>query len=93
MLETPWPIRQIQFLTAKVGWAAGGNIYSGVGGIYYTSNGGKTWVLDATPATRSARAHRTRTASGTRTRVWCIGSAFNGSQFESTVYRTTVATP
>ncbi len=93
VLETPWPIRQIQFLSPKVGWAAGGNIYSGVGGIYYTSDGGKTWSLDSDTGDEvGACASHTKTLSS-RTRVWCVGDSFDGSQFVSTVYRITVGTP
>jgi photosystem II stability/assembly factor-like uncharacterized protein len=92
VLETPWPIRQIQFLTPKVGWAAGGNIYSGVGGIYFTSDGGKTWALD-TNTGDEVGACSSHANDAARTRVWCVGDSFNGSQFASTVYRTTVQTP
>ena len=46
MLESPWPIREILFVSPDVGWAAGGNIYSSAGGIYYSGDGGATWTLD-----------------------------------------------
>ncbi|HEX4080902.1 MAG TPA: hypothetical protein VHX61_18725, partial [Rhizomicrobium sp.] len=46
VLNTAWPIREIDFLNKKVGWATGGNIYSNVGGIYYSADGGKTWSQD-----------------------------------------------
>src|SRR5438093_1007784 len=42
-LETAWPIREIRFMTSKLGWAAGGNIYSGGGGLYFSNDSGKTW--------------------------------------------------
>lgn len=93
VLETPWPIRQLQFLTPDIGWAAGGDIYSGVGGISFTADGGKTWSLDL-GTTNEVGACSARADSGDpHTRVWCLGSSFDGSQFVTTVYRTTVATP
>ena len=93
VLQTPWPIRQIEFLTAKIGWATGGNIYSNVGGIYYTSDGGKTWVQDADTGDEVGACAHHLVAHGDKTRVWCVGDLFNGSAFESNVYRTTVVNP
>jgi photosystem II stability/assembly factor-like uncharacterized protein len=93
VLETPWPVRQIQFLSPKVGWATGGNVFSGVGGIYFTSDGGKTWAQDIDTGDEVGACASHPTGSGNRTLVWCIGAAFNGSQFTSTAYRTTVPTP
>ena len=45
-LETPWPIREILFVTPDIGWAAGGNIYSNAGGLYFSNDGGRDWSLD-----------------------------------------------
>jgi photosystem II stability/assembly factor-like uncharacterized protein len=65
-LDDPWPIREIRFVTPNLGGAAGGNIYSKVGGMYFSRNGGKTWSLDAntgaemTPATASPWAPNSR---------------------------------
>jgi len=77
-LDGPWPIRQFVFLNSKTGWAAGGNVYSGVGGIYFTSDGGNTWSVDVTTnAEMDACDKRTLT---TGHQVWCAGynSSFNG---------------
>jgi photosystem II stability/assembly factor-like uncharacterized protein len=41
-LDDPWPIREIRLVTPNIGGAAGGNIYSKVGGMYFSRNGGKT---------------------------------------------------
>ena len=74
-LDGPWPIREILFLNAKTGWAAGGNLYSGVGGIYFSNNGGQTWSVDVTTnAEMDACAEQ---AISTGYRVWCAG--YNGS--------------
>lgn len=90
VLDTPWPIRQLEFLDAKTGWAAGGDVFSGVGGIYFTSDGGKTWVQDLDSGDEVGSCSHAASRDGSATKIWCIGSAFNGSQFVSTVYRTTV---
>jgi photosystem II stability/assembly factor-like uncharacterized protein len=77
-LDGPWPIREILFLTSKVGWAAGGNIYTGVGGIYYSGNGGQTWSVDVTTNAEMDACDRQPSNPGYR--VWCAGydSSFNG---------------
>lgn len=47
LLETDYPIRTVHFLTREIGFAAGGNYESGVGGIWSTLDGGQTWHEDA----------------------------------------------
>jgi len=80
-LDDPWPIREIRFLTPTIGWAAGGNYSSNVGGIYFSRNGGKTWSLDAnTGAEMDACDSK---PVGTKFQVWCAG--YNGS-FNGVVY-------
>ena len=77
-LTSPWPIREIRFLNSKLGWAAGGNVFTGVGGIYFSNDGGQTWSLDVdTAAEMDACDSRT---VGSRFQVWCAGynSALSG---------------
>jgi photosystem II stability/assembly factor-like uncharacterized protein len=93
VLTTPWPIRQIEFLNKRVGWAAGGNVYSNAGGMYFTTDGGKTWALDADTGDEMGACAHLPIGDGSQTQVWCIGFLFNGSNFASDVYSTTVATP
>jgi photosystem II stability/assembly factor-like uncharacterized protein len=93
VLNTDWPIRQIEFLNRKIGWAAGGNVYSNVGGVYYTANGGKTWALDATTGDEMGACSHQPIGDGSQTQVWCVGFLFNGSNFNSETYSTVVATP
>ena len=93
VLNTDWPIRQIEFLDRKVGWAAGGNVYSNVGGIYYTSNGGKKWTLDATTGDEMGACAHQPVGDGSQTQVWCIGFLFTGSNFNSETFSTVVNTP
>jgi photosystem II stability/assembly factor-like uncharacterized protein len=74
-LDGPWPIREILFLTPKSGWAAGGNLYTGVGGIYYSGGGGQTWSVDGTTnAEMDACAQQPANAGY---HIWCAG--YDGS--------------
>jgi len=77
-LDGPWPIRQLLFLSPKVGWAAGGNIYSGVGGIYFSGDGGQTWSVDVTTNAEMDACDKQPANPGYY--VWCAGydSSFNG---------------
>jgi len=84
-LDGPWPIRQFVFTSTKNGWAAGGNVYTGVGGIYFTSDGGNTWSVDVTTnAEMDACSSRTLK---TGHQVWCAGynSSFNGVIYSAIV--------
>jgi len=78
-LDGPWPIREIIFLTPRIGWAVGGNIYSNAGGMYFSHDGGQTWSLDENTngAEMDACASQNK---GTTYQVWCAGytSSFNG---------------
>jgi photosystem II stability/assembly factor-like uncharacterized protein len=77
-LDNPWPIRELRFVSDQVGWAAGGNIYSQVGGMYFSSDGGQTWSLDASTGAEMDACDSVATEYGPQ--VWCAGytSAFNG---------------
>lgn len=70
-LDRPWPIRQLVFINSKTGWATGGNLYSGVGGMYFTTDGGNTWAVDVSTGAEmdacSVRPLKTGHA------VWCAG--------------------
>jgi photosystem II stability/assembly factor-like uncharacterized protein len=92
VLNSPWPIRQIEFLNKKTGWATGGDIYSDVGGIYFSSDGGKTWNEDIETGDEVDACDHWDLGSG-QTQVWCIGMAYNGHAFSSNVYSTVVSVP
>jgi photosystem II stability/assembly factor-like uncharacterized protein len=92
VLNTAWPIREILFLNAKVGWAAGGNIYSNVGGIYYSSDGGKKWSQDLSTEDEFDSCASANLGNG-QTQIWCIGNADSGGSYSGKVYSTTVTTP
>lgn len=78
-LESPWPIREILFVSPDVGWAAGGNIYSNAGGIYYSGDGGATWALDLDSAGNEMDA-----CASVGNTVWCAGY---DASFDGVVYR------
>jgi photosystem II stability/assembly factor-like uncharacterized protein len=78
-LDGPWPIRELRFITPQTGWAAGGNIYSNVGGIYFSADGGQTWSLDVDTNGNEMDACDSQKV-GNNFQVWCAGynSSFNG---------------
>jgi len=82
LLDGPLPIREILFLTPSMGWAAGGNIYTNVGGIYFSSDGGQTWSLDLDTDGNEMDACDTQPV-GDAYQVWCAGynSAFTGTVY------------
>jgi hypothetical protein len=71
-------VRDLIFLTRREGFAAGGNVYSGVGGIYASIDGGKTWTLDVDTGAEMTSC-TSLVKSGTAL-VWCVGTdeSFNG---------------
>ncbi|HTD22985.1 MAG TPA: Ig-like domain repeat protein [Terriglobales bacterium] len=77
-LDSPWPIREIRFLNPQLGWAAGGNIFSGVGGIYFSNDGGQSWSLDVDTG-HEMDACDTKFTSLSNYQVWCAGYNNSGS--------------
>jgi photosystem II stability/assembly factor-like uncharacterized protein len=77
-LDSPWPIREILFVSPDVGWAAGGNIYSAAGGLYFSDDGGATWTLDLDSEGRELDA-----CAHVGSHVWCAGydASFNGAVY------------
>ena len=71
-LNAPWPIREMRFISPQTGWAAGGDVYSGVGGIFYTADGGRTWSLDLDSRGHEMDACDSRSVPGGY-RIWCAG--------------------
>ena len=83
-LEASWPIREIRFVTSNFGWAAGGNIYSGGGGLYFSGDGGQTWSLDLDAgAELDACDHSDPSPGYPSIQVWCAGydSSFAGKVY------------
>ena len=83
-LDIAFPVREILFLTAKTGWAVGGNVYTGVGGMYFSKDGGQTWSLDyTTGAEMSSCDHKTQ---GKHVQVWCSGYSLINNSFDGVIY-------
>ena len=84
-LDSPWPIREIRFVTSNLGWAAGGNIYSNAGGLYFSSDGGQTWSLDLDSGGVELDAcdHSSPGPGHRSLQVWCAGydSSFAGKVY------------
>ena len=70
-LDIGWPIREIFFFTPQIGWAAGGNLYTGVGGLYFTSDGGQTWSQDVDTGAEMRACDGGHI--GTKGQIWCAG--------------------
>ena len=87
ILDVPFPIRSTLFLNDNIGFAAGGNFYSGVGGIYSTNDGGKSWNLDLDAGAEIKSLKAIRTSPDT-VDVWAAGFApgFQGKIFSTQVY-------
>ncbi len=85
-LDGPWPIRSVLFLNQTVGWAAGGNFWTGVGGIYFSSDGGMTWSVDATTGAEMGACAQHPVLA--RHRVWCAGFSGNPSVYSTVIYST-----
>jgi photosystem II stability/assembly factor-like uncharacterized protein len=80
-LDARWPVRDIEFLSRRFGWAAGGNAFSGVGGMYVSTDGGQTWMLDAdTGAEMLSCTYLNRHGTAF---VWCAGT---DASFDGVVY-------
>jgi photosystem II stability/assembly factor-like uncharacterized protein len=67
VLNAAWPIRNVLFVDPSVGFAAGGDTFSAVGGIYYSANGGQDWGIDVDTG------HEMRACSRVGQRLWCAG--------------------
>jgi photosystem II stability/assembly factor-like uncharacterized protein len=93
VLDGPWPIRHIEPINDEIVWAGGGNVYSGVGGLYYSADGGQSWDVDLTTGYEMGSCDQHGVKKGKLTRIWCVGFTFNGSAFVSQAYRTTIKTP
>jgi len=74
-LDIGWPVREILFLTPRIGWAAGGNYSSNLGGMYFSNDGGQTWSLDVNTSAEMKACDSQH--QGKQVQVWCAG--FNGS--------------
>jgi photosystem II stability/assembly factor-like uncharacterized protein len=77
LIETPEPIRAVLFLNETLGFAVGGNHYSGIGAIYSTTDGGDSWRPDVN--TGSEMKGIDYQVVGDSVDLWCCG--FDGPAF------------
>lgn len=101
VLDSPWAIREVLFLDESIGFAAGGNHFSNIGGIWSTVDGGDSWNLDVIggyemQALDWARINQDSVA------VWCGGFGSlppsgqqdsQGSEINGRIYRTQLYLP
>jgi len=86
LIETPEPIRAVLFLNETLGFAVGGNHFTGVGAIYSTTNGGDSWRIDInTGAEMKGIDYK---MVGDSVDIWCAG--FNNS-FTGCIYKTRIS--
>ena len=87
VLQTAYPIRQIQAINKHDVWAAGGS--GGVGGINYSADGGLTWSEDLATDTEVNSCSSKRVKHGDADRIWCFGFSSAGG-WHSNLYKVTV---
>jgi photosystem II stability/assembly factor-like uncharacterized protein len=85
LIETPEPIRAVLFINDTVGFAVGGNHFTGVGAIYSTTNEGDSWRIDINTGVEMQGIDYKMV--GDSVDVWCAG--FNSS-LTGCVYKTRV---
>ena len=86
-VTTPYPVRSVLAISlgnvsAPLLIAAGGNFFSGVGGIYSSSDGGTTWTADLDVG-QEFKACRSL-ALPQRIRVYCVSAGSAGGSIYST---------
>ena len=86
LIETPEPIRSVLFLNDTLGFAVGGNHFTGVGAIYSTTDGGDSWRQDVNTAAEMEGIDYQLV--GDSIDLWCSG--FNSS-LSGVVYKTRIA--
>jgi photosystem II stability/assembly factor-like uncharacterized protein len=89
ILDAPFPIRSTLFLNDSIGFAVGGDIYAGVGGIYSTIDGGDTWNLDIATGAEMKSIKAIQTSPHTVT-LWCVGFT---PEFTGKIFKTEVTLP
>jgi len=72
LIETAEPIRSVMFLNDTLGFVVGGNLYSNVGAIYSTTNGGDSWRRDINTH-QEMKEIDWKPAGADSVDVWCAG--------------------
>lgn len=87
LVVTPYPVRTLRFGSTQRGWAAGGNIYGGGGGIYGSTDGGQTWAVELNTGAEMRGLALAR-VSPDSVDVWCCGytTSFQGRIYQRRVF-------
>ena len=81
----PYPVRGLHVLDATHAWAVGGDVFSGAGGIWSSTDGGQSFALDLDAGTELTDVDSIR-IDGASVRVFVAG-------YGSQIWTTTIASP
>jgi photosystem II stability/assembly factor-like uncharacterized protein len=85
ILSTPYPIRVVYFFDSQMGIAQGGNVNSGVGGIWESDDGGVNWTEAVNTGLEMGSLDWQR-VSPDSIDIWSVGYTSSGG-FHSVVYK------
>ncbi len=85
ILNTPYPIRVVYFFDSQYGIAQGGEVNSGVGGIYESTDGGVSWTESINTSLEMGSIDWQR-ISPDSIDIWSVGYTSSGG-FHSVVYK------
>ncbi len=85
ILSTPYPVRVVYFFDSQMGIAQGGEVNSGVGGIWESTDGGSNWTEAVTTGCEMGSIDWQR-VSADSIDIWSVGYTSSGG-FHSVVYK------
>jgi photosystem II stability/assembly factor-like uncharacterized protein len=85
ILSTPYPVRVVYFFDSQIGIAQGGEVNSGVGGIWESTDGGSTWNEAVVTGLEMGSIDWKR-VSPDSIDIWSVGYTSSGG-FHSVVYK------
>ena len=85
ILDTPYPIRVVYFFDSQMGIAQGGEVNSGVGGIWESTDGGANWA-EATVTNLEMGSLDWQPVGPDSIDIWSVGYTSSGG-FHSVVYK------